>query len=142
MEEVPGPEASLLALDEQPALAGQNEERLLIRLGVLDAALAPLENRDVDPELRELDRRLAVLALEVARRSPAVRDHHSASRTLTTNQPSVTGASPEPESSSRASATTRFSQPKRHLPDVGQCAGMSAEREPGARGVCLHYRAS
>src|SRR5262249_34952157 len=42
-------------------------------------------------------------------------NHHSASRTLTTNQPSVTGASPEPESSSRASATTRFSQPKAGL---------------------------
>src|SRR5436190_2545438 len=35
-------------------------------------------------------------------------NHHSASRTLTTNQPSVTGASPDPESSSRASATTRI----------------------------------
>ena len=32
-------------------------------------------------------------------------ENHSASRTLTTNQPSVTGASPEPESSSRASDT-------------------------------------
>src|SRR5215831_18703099 len=35
-------------------------------------------------------------------------DHHSASRTLTTNHPSVTGASPEPKSSSRASATNRI----------------------------------
>src|SRR3954452_722587 len=33
--------------------------------------------------------------------------HHSASRTFTTNQPSVTGARPEPKSSSRASATAR-----------------------------------
>ena len=74
MEEVPASEASLLVLDEQPALAGQNEEPLLIRLGVIDAALAPLENREVDPELHELDRRIAVLALEVACRSPAVRE--------------------------------------------------------------------
>src|SRR5262245_5403696 len=32
-------------------------------------------------------------------------ENHSASRTLTTNQPSVTGARPDPVSSSRASAT-------------------------------------
>src|SRR5262245_41097350 len=39
--------------------------------------------------------------------------HHSASRTLTTNQPSVTGVSPDPESSSRASGTTRLSHGSR-----------------------------
>src|SRR3954453_5585533 len=33
---------------------------------------------------------------------------HSASRTFTTNQPSVTGARPEPKSSSRASRTARI----------------------------------
>ncbi len=33
--------------------------------------------------------------------------HHSASRTFTTNQPSSAGASPEPESSSRASGIAR-----------------------------------
>ena len=54
MEEVPGSEESLLALDEQPALTGQNEERLLIRLGVVNAALAGIEDGDIDPELREL----------------------------------------------------------------------------------------
>src|SRR3982750_507920 len=32
-------------------------------------------------------------------------NHHSASRTLTTNQPSLTGVSPDPESSSWASRT-------------------------------------
>src|SRR5262249_33071070 len=37
VEEVPGPEAHFLALDEQSALPGQNEERFLIRLGVIDA---------------------------------------------------------------------------------------------------------
>src|SRR4051794_20956365 len=35
-------------------------------------------------------------------------ENHSASRTLTTNQPSVTGASPEPPSSSLASFTSRI----------------------------------
>src|SRR3954452_25217398 len=36
-------------------------------------------------------------------------DPHSASRTLTTNQPWVTGVSPDPKSSSCASGTARFS---------------------------------
>src|SRR2546430_8541293 len=35
-------------------------------------------------------------------------ENHSASRTLTTNQPSVTGASPEPASSSLASLTQQI----------------------------------
>src|SRR5215210_7390867 len=73
MEEVPGSEASLFALDEQPALTGQNDERLLIRLGVVDAALAGLEDGHIDPELRELDRRLAVLVGEPTRRAPRLR---------------------------------------------------------------------
>ena len=94
MEEVPGAETSLLALDQQPALAGKDEECLLIRLGVIEAALARLEDGHVDSELRELDRRLAVLALEPARRALVSDENHSASRTFTTNQPSVAGASP------------------------------------------------
>src|SRR4029453_6188407 len=73
MEEVPGSEESLFALDEQPALTGQNEEGLLIRLGVVDAALAGLEDGHVDPEMRELDRGLAVLVGEPARRAPRLR---------------------------------------------------------------------
>src|SRR3954452_18639095 len=108
MEEVPGSEESLLALDEQPALTGQNEEGLLIRLGVVNAALAGLEDGHIDPELRELDRRLAVLVGEPTRRALVSEENHSASRTLTTNQPSVTGASPEPASSSLASFTQQI----------------------------------
>src|SRR5215212_9937138 len=73
MEEVPGSEESLLGLDEQPALTGQNEEGLLIRLGVVDAALAGLEDGHIDPELRELDRRLAVLIGEPTRGAPRLR---------------------------------------------------------------------
>src|SRR5262249_31926041 len=34
VEEVPGPEPSLLALDEQPAFSGDDEERLLVRFGM------------------------------------------------------------------------------------------------------------
>src|SRR3954462_1290690 len=45
-------------------------------------------------------------SLSKAHLAPLVSDvHHSASRTLTTNQPSVTGVSPDPASSSRASCT-------------------------------------
>src|SRR5436190_18556541 len=73
MEEVPGSEESLLALDEQPALTGQNEEGLLIRLGVVNAALAGLEDGHIDPELRELDRRLAVLVGEPTCSAPRLR---------------------------------------------------------------------
>src|SRR5207248_10143845 len=70
MEEVPGSEESLLAFDEQPALTGQDEERLLISLGVVNAALAGLEDGHIDAELRELDRRRAVLVGEPTRRTP------------------------------------------------------------------------
>src|SRR5438093_10888357 len=73
MEEVPGSEESLLALDEQPALTCQNEEGLLIRLGVVNAALAGLEDGHIDPELRELDRRLAVLVCEPTCSAPRLR---------------------------------------------------------------------
>ena len=56
-----------------PALAFENEERLLIRLGVIDAALARLEDGHVDPELREFHRRVAILVREPARRAPRLR---------------------------------------------------------------------
>src|SRR5256714_8064564 len=73
MEEVPGSEESPLALHEQPALTNENEKGLLIRLGVVNAALAELEHSQIDPELRELDRRLAVLVGEPTRRAPRLR---------------------------------------------------------------------
>jgi hypothetical protein len=74
VEEVPLPETSLLALHDEPALTGQNEERLLVGLGVVEARLARLEDGDVESELLELDRSSTVLVLEVARRAPAVRE--------------------------------------------------------------------
>src|SRR5436305_12142785 len=73
MEEVPDSEEPLFALDEQPALTGQNEKRFLVRLGVVDAALARHKDGQVDPELRELDRRRAVLVGEPTRRTPRLR---------------------------------------------------------------------
>jgi len=78
VEEVPGSKATILALDEQPALASENDERLLIRLGVIDAALARLEHGHVDPELRKFHRRVAVL----------VRDQHDV---VTTSAPRSPG---------------------------------------------------
>jgi len=51
VEEVPGPQASLFVLDDQRALARQDEERLLVRLGVVEGGLPGLEDGDVDPEL-------------------------------------------------------------------------------------------
>src|SRR5438093_7969346 len=62
MEEVPGTQTSLLALDEQQALAGEDEEPFLRPLAVVEAdRLTRLEDADVDPELAE-----PALALEVA----------------------------------------------------------------------------
>src|SRR5581483_200899 len=68
------PQASLLALDEQRALPRKDEERLLVRLGVVEAGLPGLEDRDVDPEVGEPDRRVAVLVLEGAPRAPPLRE--------------------------------------------------------------------
>jgi hypothetical protein len=50
MKEIPGSETSLLALDKQATLTGQNEERLLIRLSVVNAALSGFEDRQVRRE--------------------------------------------------------------------------------------------
>src|SRR4051794_16184645 len=48
-------------------------------------------------------------------------NHHSASRTFTTNQPSLAGARPEPESSSRASSTGRvYGRPSSFLPQLSK----------------------
>ena len=90
-EEVPGSKPSLLALDEQPALPRQNEERLLIRLGVKDAGLAWLEDGYVDPELAGSIGGSPYSFANQTRRASS-RRKPSASRTLTMNQPSVTGA--------------------------------------------------
>ena len=41
VEEVPRTEEPLLAVDEQPALTGEHEEGLLLRLGVVEAVRLP-----------------------------------------------------------------------------------------------------
>ena len=70
--------------------------------------LCRLQDGDVDPELGELDRRVAVLVLEGAPRALDSDDHHSAPRASTTKQSWVKGVSPDPESSSCASRTHGF----------------------------------
>jgi hypothetical protein len=69
MEEVPRPQASLLALDEQPALAQEDEERLLVRLGVVEELLTGLEDGDVDPEPESSSRASGTESI-LAERSP------------------------------------------------------------------------
>ena len=74
MDEVPRLERPLLALDQQQALALEDEEVLLLVLAVVHARrLAGLKDADVDPELRELRlraleaRERAEVAVEPAR---------------------------------------------------------------------------
>jgi uncharacterized protein YceH (UPF0502 family) len=65
MDEVPGLQRPPLALDQQQALAGEDEKVLLLVLAVVQAGRLPgLEHRNVDPELRE-----AGLALEARERA-------------------------------------------------------------------------
>src|SRR3954470_22081867 len=67
-------------------------------------------------------------------------NHHSASRTLTTNQPSLTGVSPDPESSSRASCIGRDSRTS-HRPvavdagSLGSSRGAMETRSVGTTGL-------
>jgi hypothetical protein len=73
MDEVPLPERPLLTLDEQRALAGENEERLLLVLGVVEAVrLARLQDLNPDPELREHGVRALEDALRAGRALLAV----------------------------------------------------------------------
>jgi hypothetical protein len=54
VHEVPGAQVALLILDDQDALALQDEEVLLLGLAVVERVrLAGLENDKPDPELRE-----------------------------------------------------------------------------------------
>jgi hypothetical protein len=54
VDEVPGLQSALLALDEEQALAGQHEKVLLVRLGVVEPArLSGLDDLERDSELRE-----------------------------------------------------------------------------------------
>src|SRR5262245_26829579 len=69
VEEVPGLQLPLLALDDQQTLAGQYEEVLLGILAVIQAHRRPgPEHVQVDPEARETP-----LALEVAERADRTR---------------------------------------------------------------------
>src|SRR5207342_2930386 len=95
----------LVALDEQAARCRQHQERLLRGFGVVEAArLARLQHVEPDAELAE--HHLPQFVLERAIRAAPPRPPFGLSDT--TNQPSLTGARPEPQSSSRASGMTRL----------------------------------
>ena len=71
VDEVPLPQQSFRTLNQQPAFAGEHEERLLLRLGVVETiGLTRLHHGDVDAELGKL----GLLALELASRSERLRD--------------------------------------------------------------------
>ena len=56
VDEVPGAQVPFLLLDDEEALAGEHEEVLLLRLGVVEAARLPrLEDVEAEAELREED---------------------------------------------------------------------------------------
>ena len=111
VDEVPGPQLALLLLDDQQARAREHEEVLLARLGVVHAGrLAGLEHRQREAELLEIcgsssgrSASTRPLLSNTQRPPKASWRSHAASPTLTTNQPGLTGARPEPTSSSRAS---------------------------------------
>jgi hypothetical protein len=77
VEEVPGLQVPLLVLDDQDALAGEDEEVLLDVLGVvLPVRLARLEHVDADPIVLEALGRLEVrpLARNLAAHPACVRE--------------------------------------------------------------------
>jgi hypothetical protein len=56
VKEIPRAEEPLLTLDEQPALPGQHQERLLLVLGVVETVRLPrLEDVEPDAELGKLE---------------------------------------------------------------------------------------
>jgi hypothetical protein len=73
MREVPRTERALLALDDQQRIAREHEEVFLVVLAVIHPhRLARPEDRDVDPELREIERVLETVALEFAEDATAL----------------------------------------------------------------------
>ena len=89
MEEVPGSEESLLALGEQPALTGQDEEGSRFASSIVDAALARLRTVTLIPSCaNSIGDSPYSLANQQAAPLVSV-EADSGSGTLTTNQPSV-----------------------------------------------------
>ena len=76
-----------LLFDEQPALTGEAEERLLLRLGVVEAVLFGSRTWSPKPNCGNSNS-----GLSKEHREPRVSHvNHVASRALTTNQPSPAG---------------------------------------------------
>src|SRR3954453_6760004 len=87
VKEVPGAETPLLALDEQSALTRHDEERLLIRLGVVDAALAGSSTMTLIPNCATRSETRRARWRTNTPHPLVSEENHSASRTLTTDQP-------------------------------------------------------
>jgi hypothetical protein len=93
VEEVPGAEVTLLALDEQQAFAGEHEEVLLRLLAVVQPFGCP-GNSTVSLMPRSVNSASGDSNMQLAPKTSCV--SQAASATLTTNQPSVFGARPDP----------------------------------------------
>ena len=88
VEEIPCTERSLLTLDQQEALAVEDEEALLCLLPVVEpVGLSGLENASLTP--RSANSASGDSNTQLAPKTSCV--SHVASRALTTNQPSVAG---------------------------------------------------
>src|SRR6476619_7034684 len=73
VDEVPGTQRPLLALDHEHRLAAQHEEVLLVSLPVVHRhRLAGAEDGEIDPELLEVERALEAGALELAEDTAAL----------------------------------------------------------------------
>ena len=100
VDEVPGSERPLLALDKKQALTGEHEEVLRVRLGVVQVSRpAEREHTQIDSELGK--GASSPSKKHAAPKAPFV--SHAASPTLTANHPSPAGTSPASVCSSGAS---------------------------------------
>jgi len=102
VDEVPRAKPSLLFLDQQQALARQNEEVLLVRLTVVEGARPPGWST---PSVNPISPKGGVPSPSKVQAVPSTSFvTQAASRTLTTNHPSVMGVSPLASCSRRASS--------------------------------------
>ena len=102
VEVVPLPQQPLVTVDEQPAFPREDDNRLLLRLGVVEAVrLARLQDSEIDLDLLKP----RVLAVEPTNRTQRLRAEPPRVPHIRDKPTAPVGATPEPESSSRASFT-------------------------------------
>jgi hypothetical protein len=92
VDEVPRPQEPLLLLDEQPALAREHEEVLLLVLGVVEPVRLPrIQNADLDADLRERELSALKAAIRPRRLVLAVLGRHPRGVAHVDDEPAVTG---------------------------------------------------